>query len=419
MADGVGDVVEGLRAAVDDVLALAGPDLSDGELHRLVVELRAAQNRLAIGAATVLSAWESRAVWCSDGSRSAAHRLARETHCSVRTAKIDVQRARKLESMPATREAVLEGRMSLDHVDLLGRANQPWRDAVFADHEHRLVEQCAELSFHDAGKLVAYWIHRADAEAAEEHAEREYEAAHLHASATLGGAVAIDGVLDPLGGAVVQGELARLERELYLADKADGTVRTAAQRRAAALVEMAKRSAAMPAGATRPRVVLSVLLGDDSFRTLCELSGGVVTTPGQVARWLDSAVLETVLFDGPSTVISVSRKRNFSGAVRRAIEVRDRRCQHPSGCDEPADRCDADHIVPFAERPETSQFNGRLECPPHNRNRDRHDHGAVPFQPRPVDRLDELRVRLRWRNRHLFGSGDGGDDDEGDGRLAS
>jgi HNH endonuclease len=67
-------------------------------------------------------------------------------------------------------------------------------------------------------------------------------------------------------------------------------------------------------------------------------------------------------------VISVSHKRTFTGALRRAIEVRDRHCQHPSGCDEPADRCDVDHIQPHSHGGETSQHNGRLSCWPHNRD---------------------------------------------------
>ena len=87
---------------------------------------------------------------------------------------------------------------------------------------------------------------------------------------------------------------------------------------------------------------------------------------------------EVVLFDGPSTVVSVSNKRLFTGALRRAIEVRDRHCQHPSGCDEPADRCDVDHIVPASRGGPTSQGNGRLECKVHNRNPVKHDHGALP-----------------------------------------
>ena len=94
-------------------------------------------------------------------------------------------------------------------------------------------------------------------------------------------------------------------------------------------------------------------------------------------------------------MLSVSNKRSFTGALRRAIEARDRHCRHPSGCDAPAVRCDVDHIVPHADGGPTSQFNGRLECAVHNRNAARHDHGAVPRRERPVTRLDELRAQIR------------------------
>ena len=76
------------------------------------------------------------------------------------------------------------------------------------------------------------------------------------------------------------------------------------------------------------------------------------------------------MFDGPSRVIDVGvRERFFTGALRRAIEVRDRHCQHRSGCDVPPDRCHIDHIVPYAESGLTVRCNGRCYCPVHNRQR--------------------------------------------------
>jgi hypothetical protein len=297
----------------------------------------------------------------------------------------------------------------VDHVDLLGQANGGLRAELFAEHEPTLVEECTKLRFAQAVRMVDYWCQRADADGAESDAERQREAAHLHVSATIDGTVVVNGVLDPVGGAVVKSELDRLERELYLADQRDGTIRTTSQRRAAAVVEMATRSATAPAGGRRPKPLFSVLLGDDTFTRLCELSNGQVVTPGSLTPWLDTAVLETVLFDGSTTVISVSKRRTFTGALRRAIEVRDRHCQHPSGCDTPADQCDVDHTVPRNHNGATSQFNGRTECRPHNRHPDKHDHDAVPLPPRPVTPLDELRARLRWRNHHEF---DGDPDDD-------
>jgi hypothetical protein len=295
---------------------------------------------------------------------------------------------------------VAAGDLSLDHLDLLGRANQPWRDAVFADHEPMLASECTKLRFPQAERAVDYWCQRADAEAAEAEADRQRERAHLHASPTLDGVVVVNGVLDPVGGSIVVDELARLERELYLTDERDGVTRAVAQRRAAALVEMATRSATAPADGKRPRPLFTVLIGDESFTRMCELANGQVITPGTLIPWLGTAELETILFDGPTTVISVSKRRRFTGALRRAIQVRDRHCQHPSGCDEPVNRCDVDHVIPLADNGPTSQFSGRLECFPHNRDATKHDHDAVPLPPRPITVLDELRARLRWRILH-------------------
>jgi hypothetical protein len=255
------------------------------------------------------------------------------------------------------------------------------------------------MRFTQAIRMVQYWCRRTDAEVGAD-GTAPPEGTHLHAATTLGGSVVVSGVLDAVGGAVVVNELRRLERQLYLDDRRGGRTSTAAERRAAAFVRMAERSAIAPAGGRPAKPLFTALLGDAAFTELCELASGTVISPGQLVPWLGTAELETVLFDGPSTVVSVSKRRSFAGAIRRAIEVRDRHCQHPSGCDVPADRCDVDHIVPYSHGGPTSQFNGRLQCMTHNRVDEHHDHDATPLPERPIDRLDELRARLRWRCLH-------------------
>jgi len=104
---------------------------------------------------------------------------------------------------------------------------------------------------------------------------------------------------------------------------------------------------------------------------VCELAGGTVVTPGSLVPWLDDADIERVVFDGPSRVVDVGvRQRLFTGALRRAIEVRDRVCYHDY-CDIRAPRCQVDHRVPYAVGGPTTQTNGRLACSYHNRNRHR------------------------------------------------
>ena len=392
--------LEGLRRAVHRLGRMDPGVLGDDELHALVIELQKERARLGAAAAELLSCSDARRLWAGDGSRSAAARLSRETSTSLASAAVEMRRARQLRSMPTCAAAIADGSLALDHVDLLGRANQPHRAACFARDERFLVDQVSRVRFAQAVKIVEYWCRRADAATGHDDGEEPAAGAELQVSRTWDGTVAIDGMLDPVGGAIVADELGRLEHGLSQADQRDGVTRTAKQRRAAALVIMAQRSATTPAEGRRPRPLFTVLLGHDTFADLCELANGIVITPRHLVPWLGTAELETILFDGPSTVVSVSRRRSFTGAVRRAVEVRDRHCQHPAGCDVPADRCDVDHIVPYSSGGLTSQFNGRLECAAHNRHHDLHDHGADPRPSRPIARLDELRARLRWRFLH-------------------
>jgi hypothetical protein len=70
--------------------------------------------------------------------------------------------------------------------------------------------------------------------------------------------------------------------------------------------------------------------------------------------------VNTILFDGPFHAIGGTTTRTFGGLLRRAIEVRDRVCQHPASDGDPINRCDVDHIVPVADGGITCQHNGRL-----------------------------------------------------------
>ena len=119
-------------------------------------------NRLAGVSADVLARWDTAGVWRSDGSRTAAGRLARDASMSLSTAHVELRRAHKLSAMPVAAGAVVAGRISMDHVDLLARADQPHRHHLFARDEAMLVEQCATLRHHQVVKAVEYWCQSAD-----------------------------------------------------------------------------------------------------------------------------------------------------------------------------------------------------------------------------------------------------------------
>lgn len=394
------EALDALRAAVDQMLS--APDVYDGddELHAFVIGTVVEQQRLVAAIAPAVARWDRLRVWGDDGSLTAAWRLSVETHTSKATARCVLRRSKQLQEMPATAAAVADGSLSPDHVDLLARANRSHRRERFAQDEDTLVSACKPLLFDDAIRAVAYWRNRSDADGSgdgEATKRRDRAAdAHLHASETLDGTTVINGVLDPIAGEVFRNELDRLERLLYLADNEAGVERTNAQRRAVALVEMATRSASMPADARRPKPLFVVHVGDETARRLCELAGGTVLQPDELAGWVDDALMEAFLFDGPSVVLTASQKRTFTGKLRSAIQARDRRCQHPSGCTVPAAKCDIDHIAEWSQGGTTDQFNARCGCPPHNRHSDKRDPNPTPHPAQPVDRLAALRAKCRW-----------------------
>ena len=427
-----------LRHVTDRLLEVSadgGEGLDDAELHHTVVLVHRERSRFAVAFAELLAGWDTRRLWESDGSRSPAHRLARETRSSVGGARDDLRRARRIRHLPLGREAVAAGVLSIDHLDLLGHVNTPERRHLFARDEALLIDKCRSLSYADGARVVRYWAGHADERLADERAanratdadpngddaavapddanappdadlDDSYEphapttGSRLHASRTLDEALVIDGTLDAIDGTIVEKELNRLADEIRLADRKAGIDRSPAQRRAAALVEMARRSATAPEHGRRPRPLFTVLVGERTLDRLCELSNGIVVTPGQLVAHLTEADIESVLFDGPRTVIAVSSRRTFRGAVRRAVQVRDRRCRHRSDCDVSADDCDIDHIVPSSKGGPTSQFNGRLECKPHNRLHHLHDHDSTPMPERDITVLDDIRALLRWQCRN-------------------
>jgi hypothetical protein len=391
-------------AACAEVDALLDTDLGamdDAAVHELMVAMQRVRARLAVVSADVLAEWDQRRVWQNNGLRSPAHRFARETRSAVSTGRAELDRARALRHLPHTRQAVLAGRLSWDHVDLFASACTPERRDLFAEHEAAIVAECSKVPFFDAVRIIRHWQVQADDHLAAERGEPDQPAqptSKLYASSSLDGRLVIQGELDPIDGEIVKDELDRLAEEVRLADLKAGRDRTPAQRRAAALVEMASRSKVAPADGRRPQPLFTVVIGDRSFERLCELASGAVLRTGELLPHLDQAMLESILFDGPTTVLGVSRRRSFIGALRRAIQVRDRRCRHASECDVPAAQCDIDHTLRWIDHGETSQFNGSAQCKPHNRIERLHGPPGTPLPHRPIHRVDLVRARLRWQH---------------------
>lgn len=343
--------------------------LSVGALHRTLIGLTEIASQLQAITARFAAVWEHSGVWAEDGSRTAAHRLARETNSQPRSCRRVTRLGRMLDIMPATNESLSLGRINLDHVALLTGANTKKRREYFDHDEEQLVAYCEQLTLHEATIAIRYWQTHVDANIDPDGPEPAVDDRTARWGPGIGDEVELSATFDPVGGAIFSEAIDRIEHELAVADRNDpDSTRTRSQRRLDALVELARRAMAMPDGASKPRVLVTVAVGDESLRRLCELSNGQIISPGTLTPYLDEIDINTIIYDGPFHAIAASPQRKFTGSLRRAIEIRDRSCQHPLGDHDPINRCDVDHIIPKAAGGITCQCNGELL----SRRRNRH-----------------------------------------------
>ncbi len=293
-------------------------------------------------------------------------------------------RESKLRHLPLVEEAWLSGDIGAAQVSALAGARTPSAEEAMSRDEEMLVGFARRFRFSAFARALTYWRHYADPDGTEKEAGDQREGRRLHMSQGFDGTWLGDFVLDPITGAIVYKALSRIEDELFEADWAEARsrlgdragvgdlARTPAQRRADALAEMARRAGVAPADGRRPEPLFTVLVGYETLAgRICELADGTVVSPGSLVEWLDEAWVERVVFDGASRVIDVGvATRLFTGATRRAVEVRDRQCFHET-CELPAERCQIDHVQPWAAGGPTVAANGRPACAFHNRNRHR------------------------------------------------
>jgi Domain of unknown function (DUF222)/HNH endonuclease len=372
------DLLAPLTKAIDDIVAAGPSAFGDGES---VLALQHQWNRLGAFVISSIGEFDTWGEWGNDGAKNAAAWLSKKLNESTKESHRRVKYARLLRDLPIVAEAFSAGELNTSHLDLLLSVRNPRTKDTMTRDEALLVEQAQKLDFKDFAQVVSYWEQGADPDGVEEDAMAQRGRRDAYLEPTIDGMFFGKVTLDPVSGTIIYDELRRLEQELFEADwaeakarlgrepKVSDLARTPGQRRADAFVEMAVRSRTAPAGGRRPAPLFSVLI---DFPTLsgriCELASGLVVTPGTLLSWLDQAYVERAIFGLDGRIEVSETARFFTGATRRAMDLRDRRCTHPF-CNEPVERCQGDHIKPASEGGPTNQENGRLLCAFHNRLR--------------------------------------------------
>jgi hypothetical protein len=374
-------MLDGLAEVITKLVDVDARDLGDSEtviaLHRQLARLEAVVTRATAD-------WDARQEWTADGGKSGATWLIHRCHVAEATARRRIRLGRELRHLPATEAAWLAGDLEEAHVSTLTSHRTPATAEAMTRDETLLVDLATRLGSRAFNNALTYWHQLADPEGVEADASRLHDGRRLMLAQTFQGAWSGEIVLDPVSGSVVSNALCRIEESLFQSDWKSARERlgkepsltdlgrTSAQRRADALVEMATRAMSASPDARRPEPLFTVVVDLPTMvGRVCELADQTPITPGALVQWLTRAWIERVVFDGPSRVIDVGvQRRLFTGATRRAVEVRDRECYHEL-CDEPAERCEVDHIDPHGLGGTTEQDNGRLACGFHNRLRNR------------------------------------------------
>ncbi len=285
MCDSHDDSIADLHRVSGALLDVDLGGVDDDALHDVVVSTGRAEARLAAAKARLLAEWDRRKLWRSNGALRANVRLGNELGISPETAFVEMRRARKLRSMPHTFEAFARGDLSVDHVEMLCRANAGDLADQFPDSEKSLVEACVTQRFAAAARTIKYWRQYADPAGADFTGEQMRERRKLWWRRLPCGSISGGFRLDPVSAAIFTHELNHCERQLYRGEMAEHgeAIRALGQRRADALVEMATRSKTTPSNGKRPRPLYTVLVGYETFAgRLCELDDGTVLAPGQL-----------------------------------------------------------------------------------------------------------------------------------------
>ena len=173
-----------LRSAVEALRAEMLAELPDARVQDDFAELQRIGELVELERLRRLGEIERRGLWARDGHLSAAAWLADRFRVGFGAARASMRLARALEHMPATREAIEAGDVSLASARVLMDAREGEPEA-FATAEPTLVEAARVHRVHDLVRVTNTWRGRVDAERGVDAEERLRARRRLHASRTF------------------------------------------------------------------------------------------------------------------------------------------------------------------------------------------------------------------------------------------
>jgi len=402
-------VVPALVADLQRIAATLGTarldSLAASDAARTHDLLRTVCDQLRAVDARLLAQVEADGRWAASGAaRTFPEWVARRGGSSVGTARRDVELGKALSNdLPAARAAVTEGRMSLEHAQVLARfgpTSEARRAALTGDRPDRneayLVGAAQRVGVDDYRKVMRRWAAAVDTSTHEAEHQAAVAREYLFLSRRPDG-VEIQGFL-----AGEHAEMLSTALRAVTGVPAADDPRAPEQRRAAALTTLAqlvldRGLAGAGVALVRPHISVHVPwdtverlraqgsaagsgtdgAGADAVVTLerpggtlgaaAELDDGTPLPLSVLAQLACDAEITRIVFGSDGEPLDVGRaQRTYTGPQRRAVIARDRRCQYP-GCGAPPVLGEVHHVQWWdRDCGRTSVGNGILLCAFHH-----------------------------------------------------
>jgi hypothetical protein len=354
-----------LRDAVDQAVAVEPESLSDFETAERLIQISAEIDRLEAHRAALAWSGHRRGIGSADGSPSTQAWLRRHTGMREGDARGAIDAGAMSELLPTVGAAWRDGEITSGAARTIAGARVDGHDLKLQALEPLLLSLARADDQRELRRACTHFRNCAKSDGT---CPRDHDG--LTISTTYGGRTAFQADLASTGAETVATAIHALTDP-----PSDSDPRTAARRRADALVRMAELALAAISGAgpdtpvrARPACTVVVdwqtLTGETWGRIDGEFTGTL--HPADVDQLLCDCSVSRVVTGPDGLPLDVGRsRRTIPPQLRRALAVRDRGCRFP-GCNRPPGWCDAHHLIHWKDGGPTDLTNVALFCDHHH-----------------------------------------------------